>query len=123
MSLLDEAMETCTLYNKSTVRDGYGGYRDVYTKGVEFEAAIVLDSSIEARRAEQEGVTAVYTVTTRKALNLQYHTVFERNRDGKIFRVKSDGDDKLTPQSASLNMRQVTAEEWEIPADGQITGN
>ena len=48
-------------------------------------------------------------------MNLQYHDVFRRNRDLKIFRVTSDGDDKHTPASATLNMRQVTAEEWSLP--------
>jgi hypothetical protein len=41
--------------------------------------------------------------------------VFRRNRDGKIFRVTSDGDDKHTPISATLNMRVVTAEEFKLP--------
>jgi hypothetical protein len=49
---------------------------------------------------------------------LQYHDVFRRLSDGKIFRVTSDGDDKFTPDTATLNMRQVTAEEWEPPAYG-----
>ena len=47
-------------------------------------------------------------------MTLEYHDVFRRIRDGKIFRVTSDGDDKHTPASANLNMRQVTAEEWSI---------
>lgn len=115
MSLLSEAMERCVIYDKRIVPDGSGGYYSTYTPGAEFDAAITLDTSIEARTAEQAGVTAIYTVTTRKGLNLQYHDVFKRLRDNKIFRVKSDGDDKLTPKSAGLNMRQVNAEEWEIP--------
>jgi hypothetical protein len=41
--------------------------------------------------------------------------VFKRLRDGKIFRVTSDGDDVVTPESASFHFAQVTAEEW-IPA-------
>jgi hypothetical protein len=41
--------------------------------------------------------------------------VFRRESDGKIFRVTSDGDDKKTPPSAGLDMRQVTAEEF-VPA-------
>lgn len=114
MSLLSEAMEDCTLYNKITVLDGYGGYRTEWQEGAPFDAAIVLDSSMQARVAEKQGVTALYTVTTAKTLNLQYHDVFRRNSDGKIFRVTSDGDDKHTPQSAGLNMRQVSAEEWEL---------
>lgn len=114
MSLLEEAMDNCIKLEKRTVPDGYGGYTTEYTEGVEFDAAITFDTSIEARRAEAEGVTSRYTVTTTRGLTLEYHDVFRRERDGKIFRVTSDGDDKYTPESATLDMRQVTAEEWEI---------
>lgn len=115
MSLLSEAMENCIMLDRQTVADGYGGYTSSWVEGAEFQAAIVLDTSMEARAAEQQGVTALYTVTTRKPMNLQYHDIFKRLRDSKIFRVKSDGDDKHTPMSASLDMRQVEAEEWELP--------
>lgn len=115
MSLLTDAMEDCVAYTKAIVDDGYGGYKTVYTKGVSFSAAITFDASMEARRADKEGVSSLYTVTTSRNLILQYHDVFERVRDGKIFRVTSDGDDKFTPKSATLDMRQVTAEEWELP--------
>lgn len=115
MSLLSEAMEKCTILNKSTVADGYGGYITVYTDGPEFDCAVVLDNSLQGRMALKQGVTGVYTVTTSKVLNLQFHDVFRRNRDGKIFRVTSDGDDKKTPASATLDMRQVSAEEWTLP--------
>lgn len=114
MSLLDESMETCQIYDKTKTADGYGGYINTWSKGVSFQAAIVLDNSIEGRQALAAGVTGVYTVTTRKSMNLQYHDVFKRLSDGKFFRVTSDGDDKHTPASAGLNMRNVSAEEWEL---------
>ena len=114
MSLLSEAMESCTLLNKTTVPDGYGGFDNVWSNGASFKAAIVLDTSMEARIGAKQGVTGLYTVTTEKALNLQYHDVFRRVSDNKIFRVTSDGDDKRTPGSATLNMRQVSAEEWDL---------
>lgn len=112
MSLLSDAMEDCVLLDKRTAPDGYGGYVTTWTDGAGFKSAIVLDTSMEARVGEKQGVTALYTVTTSKALNLQYHDVFRRVSDGKVFRVTSDGDDKKTPKAASLNMRQVSAEEW-----------
>lgn len=115
MSLLSEAMETCVMLNKQTSDDGYGGYMSTWNEGASFDAAIVFDTSIEARAAEQTGVTSLYTVTTSRGLTLEYHDVFKRQRDGKIFRVTSDGDDKFTPASTSLDMRQVTAEEWTPP--------
>ena len=112
MSLLDEAMEKCVMMDKTTVDDGYGGYDTVYAEGATFDAAIVFATSIEARRAEASGVSSLYTVTTSRAMTLEYHDIFKRIRDNKVFRVTSDGDDVFTPQSATLDMRQVTAEEF-----------
>lgn len=114
-SLLSEAMETCIMLDKTTEDDGYGGYITTWNEGAYFKAAITFDTSIEARTAEKSGVTSLYTVTTSRSLTLEYHDVFRRARDNKIFRVTSDGDDKYTPASTRLDMRQVTAEEWELP--------
>jgi hypothetical protein len=122
MSLLSDAMEDCTLLDKNTILDGYGGFVSTYVDGVTFPAAITFDTSIEARRADKEGVTSLYTVTTPRNIILEYHMVFVRKRDGKIFRVTSDGDDKATPKSTVLDMRQVTAEEWSLD-NGQSTSN
>ena len=123
MSLLTEAMEKCVMMDKRTTPDGYGGFDTSWVEGADFDAAIVLDTSIEARQAEQAGVTAIYTVTTKKTVNLQYHDVFKRVSDQKIFRVKSDGDDKKTPGSATLNMRNVNAEEWRLTGNEQVTSS
>lgn len=114
MNLLDEMMETCVFLNKQRTDDGVGGYSTVWTEGPEFKAAITFDTSLEARVADVQGVTSLYTVTVQRDLMLEYHEVFRRRKDGKIFRVTSDGDDKFTPMSAGLDMRQVTAEEWEL---------
>ncbi len=118
MSLLSDAMTTCVILNKQTQSDGYGGYITTWADGADFDAAIVKDSSMQARIGEKQGVTALYTVTTVRALNLQYHDVFRRVEDGKIFRVTSDGDDDKTPKAAGLDMRQVTAEEWVLTGNG-----
>lgn len=115
MSLLDNAMETFTMMNKTTAPDGYGGVITVWNDGAPIKAACVLNSTAEAQIAAQMTSAGNYTVTTRKNINLQYHDVIKRNRDGKIFRITSDGDDLTTPASASLNMRNVTAEEWSLP--------
>lgn len=114
MSLLSDAMEECVMLDKVTTSDGYGGTKQTYVSGATFYAAIVFDTSIEARIADKQGVTSRYTVTTARSLTLEYHDVFRRLKDGKIFRVTSDGDDKYTPKSATLDMRQVTAEEFTI---------
>lgn len=120
MSLLQESMEFCQMVDKTTVKDGYGGIKTVWVLGAELMASIVFDTSMQARIADHQGVTALYTITTNKSVILQYHDVLRRSSDGKIFRVTSDGDDNRTPASAGLNMRQVTAEEWEL--SGELNG-
>lgn len=114
MSLLTDAMEDCVFYNKTKEPDGEGGYVNEWTEGVEFKAAITFDNSIEARVADKSGVTSLYTVTAPKGTQLDYHDVFKRLSDGKVFRVTSDGDDKQTPKSASFSFLQVNAEEWQM---------
>lgn len=114
MSLLDEFMENCIMLDKTTQADGMGGIITTWKDGAEFSAAITFDTSMEARAADKQGVKSLYTVTTANSFVLEYHDAFRRERDGKVFRVTSDGDDKYTPASATLNMRQVTAEEWSV---------
>ncbi len=114
MSLLDEAMEDCVMMDRRTESDGYGGYSEIWMEGAPFQAAIVLDSSMQARIASKQGVTSLYTVTTGKNLTLKHYDVFKRVSDGVTFRVTSNGNDNRTPASAALNMRQVSAEEWEL---------
>ena len=116
MSLLDSAMEAFAMLDKTTAPDGYGGFMTTWKEGAEFQAAATFDTSIEARVAGVQGVTSLYTVTTSKAINLQYHDVIKRKSDGKILRITSDGDDKKTPRPATLDMRQVTAEEYSLPS-------
>ena len=110
--MLEEAMEECIMMDKTTVPDGAGGFKRSWVDGATFNAAVTLHNSIQARVAEQQGVTALYDVHTHKEINLQYHDVFRRSSDGKVFRVTSDGDDDRTPASAALNDRKVSAEEW-----------
>lgn len=114
MSLLQDAMEKCIMMDRTTVDDGYGGFVATWKEGASFRAAMALDNSIEAQIAKAQGITGVYTVTTQRGVNLQYHDVFRRVSDGKTFRVVTDGDDSKTPASASLDMRNVRAEEWEL---------
>ncbi len=119
MSLLSDAMETCKMLHKVTHDDDLGGEKTSWQEGASFQAAIVFDTSIQARVAQAQGVQNMYTVTTMRSKMLEYHDVFQRISDNKIFRVTSDGDDKKTPPSAGLDMRQVTAEEF-VPAENVI---
>jgi hypothetical protein len=130
MSLLSDAMENCVMMHKTTADDPYGGESIVqWVDGASFKAAVAFNSSMEARIAQAQKVTSLYTVTTARSKVLEYHEVFRRLRDGKIFRVTSDGDDVYTPRAAGLDMRQVTAEEFlpvgysTVNSTGNSTGN
>lgn len=115
MSLFSMALEPFTVLDKTTTSDGYGGMINTWTDGAIIQATASLDVSTQAKIGAVQGLTSVYTVFTNKSVNLQFHDVIRRNRDGKVFRITSDGDDKATPSSASLDMRVVSAEEWVIP--------
>ena len=66
------------------------------------------------RVAQAMGATSVYTLTVKKNVMLDYHTIIRRESDKKIFRLTSNSDDKKTPEEAGLNMRQYNAEEWQL---------
>lgn len=114
MSLVDSAMEKSYIMDKQTTPDGYGGVNTTWTEGAEIMIAYSFDDSTQARIAQQEGVTNRYTLTTRKSVVLRFPDVVKRAKDGKTFRVTSDGDDNSTPSSTNLNLRQVEAEQWEL---------
>ena len=115
MSMIEESMEVCNIMQKTKTPDGEGGFIPVWTEGAEFMASITFDTSLQARVAEKQGVTSLYTVTTAKNAVLEYHDVIKRKSDGKIFRITSDGDDKQTPARAVFGQYlQVSAEEWTL---------
>lgn len=114
VGLMNDFVEDCTLIEKTRIPDGEGGWTHVWRDGMVFQAAITYDTTLNARVAESEGMKATYTVTTEKTMPLDFHDVFRRNRDGQVFRVTSQGDDKRTPRSATFQVSQVAAEEWAL---------
>ena len=114
MSLIDEMMEACAMMDRQTVSDGMGGFSYQWVQGATFNAAVVKNNTLEARIAEKQGVTELYTVTVGKGLNLDYHDVFKRLSDGAVFRVTSNITDSETPARATFQIGQVNAERWEL---------
>jgi len=113
MSLIEESMEPVCFMEKVRVPDGEGGFVTTWTEGAEFQASITFDSSMQARIADKQGVSSLYTVTTAKNAKLEFHDVIKRLSDEKVFRITSDGDDRQTPPRAIFgHYLQVTAEEW-----------
>ena len=115
MSLLQESMVDCVILNKSKEPDGAGGFVTAWTDGAEFKAAISTNTSTESQIAEAQGLKRIYSVITNKNAMLEHNDVFKRISDGVTFRVKSDGEDVVSPRSSALNMSQVTAERWDLP--------
>lgn len=114
MSLIDVMMEDCVMIDRRTVPDGMGGFTPEWVDGAPFKAAVIKNNTLEARVAEKQGVTELYTVTVDKGLILQYHDVFRRLSDGLTFRVTSNIRDSETPTVATFQIGQVTAERWEL---------
>lgn len=115
--LFEDVFEECTLIDRRTVSDGMGGYTKEWVDGAKFSAAVNKNSSLEARVAEKQGVTDVYTVTVYKGVELEYHDVFRRKSDGLTYRVTSNSKDNETPPRATFQIAQVTAERWDLPDD------
>lgn len=117
MSLYEEMMTPCVRMERKGSDDGEGGTRTEWIAGERIDAAIVRDTSTAAKVAEKEGVTSVYTITTKRNVLLGFHDVIKRLSDGKIFRVTSDIGDKVSPGMSLIDISQVTAEKWEVTDD------
>ena len=112
MSLIESMMESCVVMNKVRQSDGEGGFITEWVEGPNIKAAIINDTSLQARIAEKEGVTNTYTITTPKNVALEYHDVIKRLSDSTTFRVTSDGGEKVAPAVSTLDISQVSAEKW-----------
>lgn len=112
--LLDDYGRKCVLLEKTNVPDGFGGYETVWNDGIEFQNYQALESSMEARIAEKQGVTSVYNALVSKAVPIEYHSVFRDTTTGETYRVTSDPSDKQAPKSASFDLKFFTAERWAL---------
>ena len=114
MSLIDCMMVPCVFMEKKQTPDGSGGYTPEWTEGEPLKAAIIRDTSTEARIAEAAGTVDVYTVTVPRSVHLRYHAVIKRLSDGKTFRITSDNAEKQTPVCTALDIAQSSAEAWRL---------
>lgn len=115
MSLLDSVAQACVLMEKTTAPDGAGGFETSWTQGAEFISYQALDTSIEARRAEKEGVTSVYSALVAKDVPIEYGDYFRAIDSGQTYRVTSSPSEKQSPSSAYLALKFFTAERAVLP--------
>lgn len=114
MSLIDCMMIPCVFMVKKQAPDGSGGKKTTWEDGQPLRAAIIRDTSTEARIAEAAGTVEVYTITVPRSVHLEYHAVIKRLSDGKTFRITSDNAEKKTPVCTALDIAQSTAEAWRL---------
>lgn len=110
MSLLDDFARTCVLLEKTRRPDGEGGYIVEWTDGAEFQIYQALDTSMEARRAEKEGVASLYSALVKTDVPIRYNDYFWDAVTGETYRVTSDPAEKVSPKSASFSLKYFTAE-------------
>ena len=114
MSLLDDFAHPCVLMEKKRVPDGAGGANVTWEEGVEFLNYQALNTSMEARRAEKEGVTSLYSALVDKDFPIEYNDVFKDVETGQTYRVTSNPEEKVAPRSSTLPLKYFTAERWAL---------
>lgn len=119
MSLLSDAYEPFYIIEKKFVPDGAGGLVPTWTQGAEFQATANFPNSSLSDIAEKLTEKVTCTVTTSRAITLDFMDVIQRKSDGLILRITSNGNEKKTPKGAGLDMRQSKAEIWN-PPDSEI---
>ena len=115
MSLLNDFARPYVLMEKTRVEDGEGGYTIDWKDGVTFQNYQALDTSLEARRAEKQGVTSVYSALVDKDVPIEYGDYFKEKESGTVYRVTSNPDEKQAPKSASFTLKFFTAERAVLP--------
>ncbi|MCM1227558.1 MAG: hypothetical protein NC320_09075 [Clostridium sp.] len=114
--LLDSMAKKCVLMEKMRIPDGEGGWEGTQWKeGAEFNNYQELATSMEARIAEKEGVTSVYSALVDKALPIEYGDYFKDIETGKTYRVTSEPDEKKAPNISTLKLKYFTAEKKALP--------
>lgn len=116
MSLLDDFARPCVLMEKVREPDGEGGAFVTWVEGVEFQNYQALNTSMEARIAEKQGVTSVYNVLVKKDFPLEFGDAFKDRETGLVYRVTSNPEEKIAPKSSSFDLKFCTAERWSLPA-------
>ena len=101
MSLLEQSFEKFTIMDKTTVSDGYGGTIATYKEGATIEGALPLNMDSLTRIAEAMSGKATYTLSVRKNVSLDIHTVLLRKEDGNYYRTTSGTNDKVCRRLAT----------------------
>ena len=113
---LVQMMSECRILNRTTAKDGFGGYRETFTEGNTFRAAIAKTRAVDQQIAEKDRLGEEFTVVVDEGTILNYHDVFKRLSDNAIFRVISNSTDSTAHPASTVRIARVAAERWVIPS-------
>lgn len=116
-----EGYKEYAIYNLILSDDGYGGTIPQWVEGAHFMGTVTLESSPEMKIAYAQGVKGIYRVAVQRSVRLPWHTVFVDIDTGKTYRVTSR-DESETPKTATIDIRYVDAEEYEMTTAGDLNG-
>ena len=114
MSLLDDFASPCVFMEKTRTPDGAGGYLVEWKEGAEFVNYQSMDTSMESRIAEKQGVTSVYSVLVNQSVPIEYGDYFKDKNTGLVYRVTSNPEEKKSPKSATFDLKYFTSERTEL---------
>lgn len=115
MRLIDDFARNCIIIEKKIAQDGEGGYITTWNDGAEFLLYQALDTSMEARIAESQGVKSVYSALVDKSLPIAYGDYYRDLQSGLVYRVTSNPEEKQAPKRSGLQLKYFTAERTELP--------
>lgn len=114
-SPLDHA-DKFSFLDLKTVNGPFGPAKE-WVDGADFDCLLTKVGDTEAMIAERKDNIKIFTGMVDKDNPIERNSVFKRKSDSKTFRVTSDPTDDKTPETATLQVKYFTAEEWELPKE------
>lgn len=114
--MMESLSHECVMQDKRTIPDGEGGVITAYADGAEFKCYPALDTSMQARIAEAQGVKSLYNILVPKSVQIGVGDMFRDKTEGAYFRVTSPP--KETPGTSTLDLKAFAAEKTELSNGG-----
>lgn len=122
-TLFEQQMESCHIVDKTTARDGRGGVETVYVEGAPIDVAFSFNDSVSVVIADQEKVTDMYTLITKRKVVLLAGDIIKRDKDASTFKIETNSTDSTPPEISALDMRQVKAKKFKLSSPVIKTGS
>lgn len=111
--MMESVAHDCVMMDKRTIGDGEGGFITAYAEGAAFKCYPALDSSMQARIAEAQGVKSLYNILVPQSVPIAPGDIYKDTTAGAYFRVTMDT--KQTPSTSTMDLKAFAAEKTELP--------